>query len=206
MLKKTADHHLSDLLKNKKESEVELAELQYKLKLTKFPRRMECYDISHFQGEGTVASRVVFINGKPEKSLYRHYHVNEVDGPDDFKSMLEILSRRFSREDGTTSGAPDLVVIDGGRGQLKQAEVVFQELGVIHVDLVSLAKARTERSFQAEEVEATFERVFKPGQKNPVMLKPGTSSYRLLTHLRDEAHRFAITFHRKVRDRRILGK
>ncbi len=194
MVKKTVDHALEELTRNVMQSESDLTHLQEKLSLTRYPRRIECYDISHFQGEGTVASRVVFIDGKPEKTLYRHYHVTEVEGPDDFKSMLEVLRRRFSKDEGGL--APDLVVIDGGRGQLKQAEVVFEELGVINVDLVALAKARSEKG--------TMERVFKPGQKNPIALKPGTGAHRVMTQARDEAHRFAITFHRKVRDQRIL--
>lgn len=204
LVRKSADQALSDLGQAVAAHEADLADVQRRLKLEKYPRRIECFDISHFQGEGTVASRVVFIDGKPEKTLYRHYHVQSVEGPDDFKSMLEVLTRRFSKDEGGLP--PDLVVIDGGRGQLKQAETVFAELGVQGVDLVSLAKARTESDFEATEVEASMERVFKPGQKNPILLKPGTGVHRVLTQARDESHRFAITFHRQVRDRARLKR
>ena len=198
MVHKTAEYHLTELTSKVAHAMDDLADVQKKLDLQKFPIRIECYDISHFQGEGTVASRVVFIEGKPEKTLYRHYHVRESAGtPDDFKSMREILERRFVND----HTLPDLVIVDGGKGQLAQAEAIFQELGVIGVELVSLAKARTERDFKAAEVTASMERVFKPNQKNPVMLKPGTGAHRILTQARDESHRFAITFHRK-----ILGK
>jgi excinuclease ABC subunit C len=200
MVRKTAEHHLSELSTRVSHTMDDLADVQKKLGLRKFPHRIECYDISHFQGEGTVASRVVFIEGKPEKALYRHYHVREVDQPDDFKSLREVLTRRFAND----HSMPDLVVIDGGKGQLAQAELIFSELGVVGAELVSIAKARTERSFQDAEVTATMERIFKPNQKNPIMLKPGTGSFRVLTQARDESHRFAITFHRQVRDRRIL--
>lgn len=196
---KTAQYNLTELQKTKSRGEDDLKNLQMKLNLKNYPRRIECYDISHFQGEGTVASRVVFTEGKPEKELYRHYHVESVEGPDDFASLREILMRRFS---AMKTPLPDLVVIDGGRGQLAQAEAVFAELQINGVDLVSLAKARTESDFQSSEVKASLERVFKPNQKNPILLKPGTGAYRVLTHARDESHRFAITFHRKVRDRR----
>ncbi|MEW6057874.1 MAG: excinuclease ABC subunit UvrC [Bdellovibrionota bacterium] len=202
MVHKTAEHHLVEISEDISHTLDDLSDVQRKLGLQKFPHRIECYDISHFQGEGTVASRVVLVEGKPEKSLYRHYHVREVVGPDDFKSLREVLERRFVND----HSLPDLVVIDGGKGQLAQAEAIFQELGVVGVELVSLAKARTESSFQDAEVKASMERVFKPGQKNPIMLKPGTGSYRVLTQARDESHRFAITFHRQVRDKRILGK
>ena len=202
MVRKTAEHHLEELRRGRDQRDDDLADVQWRLDLKRPPRMIECYDISHFQGEGTVASRVVFVEGKAEKSLYRHYHVNEAQGPDDFKSLFEVLQRRFSGGDAL----PDLVVIDGGRGQLAQAEEIFEQLGVVGVELVSLAKARTERAFQETEVKSTLERVFKPGQKNPILLKPSTGAYRILTQVRDESHRFAITFHRKVRDRRRVKK
>ncbi|MBI3542717.1 MAG: excinuclease ABC subunit UvrC [Deltaproteobacteria bacterium] len=208
MVKKTAEHHLTELSARTQHAVDDLIDVQKKLDLKKFPARIECYDISHFQGEGTVASRVVFVDGRPEKALYRHYHVHEAgdwragQGNDDFRSMREVLERRFSHD----HSIPDLVVVDGGKGQLAQAEAIFAELGVLGVELVSLAKARTEGTFEDAEVKGSMERVFKQGQKNPIMLKPGTGSFRVLTQARDEAHRFAITFHRSVRDKRVMGK
>ncbi|MBI2605165.1 MAG: excinuclease ABC subunit C [Deltaproteobacteria bacterium] len=209
MVKKTADYHLLELSTRAANTVEDLIDTQKRLHLHKFPHRLECFDISHFQGEGTVASRVVFLDGKPEKSLYRHYHVETVSGPDDFKSMREILGRRFEAAGAARIGGnalPDLVIVDGGRGQLAQAVAIFDELGVLGVDLVAIAKARTERDFEGVEVKGSMERIFKPNQKNPIALKPGTGAHRLVTQARDEAHRFAITFHRKVRDKRILGK
>lgn len=206
MVRKTAEYHLTELSQKLSQSMDDLLDVQKKLDLKKFPHRIECYDISHFQGEGTVASRVVFIEGKPEKSLYRHYHIESAGGSsrevDDFRSMREVLERRFLHD----HSLPDLVVVDGGKGQLGQAEAIFAELGVIGVELVSIAKARTESDFTDAEVKGTMERIFKPNQKNPIMLKPGTGSHRVLTQARDESHRFAITFHRQVRDKRILKK
>ncbi|HRK03348.1 MAG TPA: UvrB/UvrC motif-containing protein, partial [Oligoflexia bacterium] len=202
MVKKTADHRLTDIASRVGSAMEDLNDVHYRLALERFPSRIECYDISHFQGEGTVASRVVFLDGRPEKDLYRRYHVREVTGVDDFGSLREVLGRRFEND----QSLPDLVVIDGGKGQLSQAEAIFKELGVVGVDLVSIAKARTERDFGASEVKASFERIFKPGQKNPIMLKPATGAFRVLTQVRDEAHRFAITFHRKVRAKKRVSK
>ncbi len=205
MLKKTADFHLTELTSKTTNKTLDLLDVQKKLHLRNFPHRMECFDISHFQGEGTVASRVVFIDGAPEKSFYRHYHVQTVGDIDDFKSMREIIERRFQSTD-LSQGLPDLVLIDGGKGQLAQAEAVFKELGIIGVELASIAKARTERDFESQEIKMSSERIFKPNQKNYILLKPGTGAFRQLTSLRDEAHRFAIEFHRKIRDKRVLGK
>jgi excinuclease ABC subunit C len=205
MVHKTSNHALLDLARQSERSYDDILDVQLKLKLATLPRRIECYDISHFQGEGTVASRVVFIEGRPEKKLYRHYHIETVAGPDDFASMFEVLSRRFSKQEGEGGALPDLVVIDGGRGQLAQAVAVFEQLAIAGVELVSLAKARTTGEFSDTEVKATMERVFKPGQKNPIFLKPGTGAFRVLTQIRDEAHRFAINFHRKTRDRKRIG-
>jgi len=115
--------------------------------------------------------------------------------------MKEVLERRFLND----LSAPDLVVVDGGKGQLSQVELIFGELGINDIEYVGLAKARTKRDFKSSEVESSLERIFKPGQKNPILLKPSTGAYRVLTQLRDESHRFAIAFHREVRDKKSLG-
>jgi excinuclease ABC subunit C len=180
-----------------------LVEIQKQLHLAKLPLRIECYDNSNLQGEDAVASRVVFVEGAPDKSLYRRYKVRTVEGANDFATMREILGRRFGKSDDPF---PDLVVVDGGKGQLSQALAIFEELGIKDVALVGLAKARTESDFQAKEVKSSFERIFIPGRMNPIPLKPHMKSYQLLTHIRDEAHRFAITYHRKIRDKRSLGQ
>jgi excinuclease ABC subunit C len=182
-----------------------LEEVQEKLGLEKLPRRIECYDISNTQGEDSVASRVVFIDGAPDKNLYRRYKIKTVKGANDFASMREIFDRRFSKMDlNAGNEKPDLVIVDGGKGQLAQAKAIFEDLGIQGVDLVGLAKARTERDFKSKEVVSSQERIFIPNRVNPVPLYPHTRAYKLLTHVRDEAHRFAITFHRSLRDKRSI--
>ena len=174
-----------------------LEEVQHKLHLDRLPSRIECFDNSNFQGDDAVASRVVFIDGAPDKNLYRRYKIKTVTGANDFATMKEVLGRRFSN---TQEDLPDLVVVDGGKGQLSQAVAIMEELGVQGVAVVGLAKARTESDFRKTEVESTLERIFIPGRKNPVNLLPHTAAYKLLTHVRDEAHRFAIQYHRLLRD------
>jgi len=175
-----------------------LEEVQKKLNLLKLPERIECYDISNIQGEDAVASRVVFIDGAPDKNLYRRYKIKTVEGANDFAMMKEVLGRRFAR---TEDAFPDLVLVDGGKGQLSQASQILEELNVQGVEIAGLAKARTESNFKGKEVRASMERIFLPNRKNPVFLSPHTLSFKILTHLRDEAHRFAITYHRKLRDK-----
>jgi excinuclease ABC subunit C len=177
-----------------------LEEVQDKLELGRLPHRIECYDISNIHGEDAVASRVVFIDGAPDKNLYRRYKIKTVEGSNDFAMMREVLNRRFSNDESM----PDLVVVDGGKGQLSQATAIFEELGVQGVGVVGLAKARTESDFQASEVKSSHERIFIPGRKNPVHLLPHQGAYKLLVHVRDEAHRFAISYHRLLRDKRSL--
>jgi excinuclease ABC subunit C len=179
-----------------------LEEIQNKLHLNQLPSRIECYDISNIQGEDAVASRVVFVDGAPDKNLYRRYKIKTVVGSNDFAMMKEVLGRRFANVE---EALPDLVVVDGGKGQLSQAVAILEELSVQGVGVVGLAKARTESDFKSSEVTSSSERIFIPGRKNPVNLLPHTKAYRLLTHIRDEAHRFAIQYHRHLRDKRILA-
>lgn len=164
------------------------------LSLPERPERMECIDVSNFQGEANVASCVVFIGGKPDKSHYRHYKIQGFSGQNDFASMKEVMARRFGKPD---SPRPDLLVIDGGRGQLSSVQQILNELGC-DFPVVGLAKARTERDFTSEEVKSSEERIFVPGQKNPLKIR-NAEALKVLTQLRDEAHRFAIEFHRKKR-------
>jgi excinuclease ABC subunit C len=183
-----------------------LEEVQEKLGLSKLPHRIECFDNSNIQGDDAVASRVVFVDGAPDKNLYRRYKIKTVEGANDFASMREILGRRFAALGREGDEMPDLVVVDGGKGQLSQAVAILEELQVQGVAVVGLAKARTESDFQGKEVHSSLERIFIPGRKNPVNLLPHMPAYKLLTHIRDEAHRFAITYHRAVRSKRTLGK
>ncbi len=176
-----------------------LRDLQQAAGLEKLPARMECYDISHSAGKETVASGVCFLDGKPAKAHYRKYKIKSHDRNDDFASMEEVLRRRLQR--GLAEGGlPDLIVIDGGPGQLGRVQKVFDELNVIGIDLISLAKSR-DRSAPAwdrhsDKEVRTAERVFVPGRPEPITLDPRSPALFLLVRIRDEAHRFAITFHR----------
>lgn len=167
--------------------------LAEKLKLKNFPHRMECYDISHIQGTNTVASMVTFINGVAKKSAYKKFKIRwtEEGKPDDFLSMKEVLTRRLKRldEPGVNEGweKPDLIIIDGGKGQLSSVMQIVSELGVDGIDFVSLAKREEE--------------VFLPNQSKSIMLPKNSSALFLFQRIRDEAHRFAITYHRKLRSK-----
>lgn len=178
-----------------------LEEIQEKLHLLHLPKRIECYDISNTQGDEAVASRVVFIEGAPDKNLYRRYKIKTIQGANDFAMMREVLQRRFSKKE---EDLPDLIVVDGGKGQLSQAVAILDECCVQGVGVVGLAKARVEKDFKGKEVKSSSERIFIPNRKNPVHLDPHTESYKLLTHIRDEAHRFAITYHRLLRSKKSL--
>lgn len=170
-----------------------LETLQKTLNLSKLPKRMECYDISHLFGEESVASLVVFENGMPKKKEYRKFKIKTVAGIDDFASMYEVLTRRIKRyqeNDESFNKMPDLIVIDGGKGQLSSAVQALKDNN-FHCDIISLAKK--------------FEEVYTPNSNIPVMLKRGSPELTMLQRIRDEAHRFAITFHRTRRDKRTFA-
>jgi len=175
-------------------------ELHRRLALRSAPKRIECFDISNFQGRQIVGSMVVFDEAEPDKSRYRRYRVKSVPGQDDFASLYEVLKRRYSRA-LVENDFPDLLVVDGGKGQLGVASAVLAELGVTELDLVSLAKDRVARDPRNPELRHSEERVFLPNRKNPVMLPRNSTALFLLQRVRDEAHRFAITFHRELRSR-----
>jgi excinuclease ABC subunit C len=186
------------------QKEKTLDHLRRALSLRNAPKRIECFDISNIQGNLAVGSMVVFDEGEPDKSRYRRFRIKTVEGADDFGMMYEVLTRRYRRA-LEESDLPDLLMVDGGKGQLGVASEVFRELGIREVDLIGLAKMRTERDPFAEEVEHSAERVFLPGRKNPVVLKPNSTALFLLQRVRDEAHRFAITYHRQLRAKERLS-
>jgi excinuclease ABC subunit C len=189
-----------------KARETMLRELQTQLRLRRYPQRVECFDISTIHGSHAVGSMVTFIDGEPDKNLYRHFRIRTIDpssGGDDFGMMLEVLKRRFSRGK-EEADLPDLIVVDGGRGQLAMALTAMAELGIEGVDAVGLAKMRVQAAPRSAEIERSEERVFVPGQSNPVILKRNSNALFLLQRVRDEAHRFAITHHRKLRSRQTL--
>jgi len=178
-------------------------ELQRSLHLRNAPKRIECFDISNIQGRLAVGSMVTFDEGEPDKNRYRRFRIKTVPEADDFRMMYEVLTRRFARAKQEGS-YPDLLVVDGGKGQLNVALEVLRELEITEVDAVGLAKLRVERDPRAPEIAHSEERVFLPGRKNPVILKRNSSALFLLQRVRDEAHRFAITYHRQLRGKERL--
>jgi excinuclease ABC subunit C len=161
---------------------------------------LECIDISNMGGTAIVASCVRFQNGKPHKEMYRLYNIeDEALSSDDFECIRRVVRRRLERALREGDG-PDTLMIDGGKGQLSAAADVFKEFPTLAINLISLAKSRPEES-SAHAPRYSPERIFVPGQKMPVDLKVGSSAYRLFTQIRDEAHRFAISHHRKRRSR-----
>ncbi len=205
LAEKNARHYLEQKDDTQKKGRVALEELQSTLKLDRFPERMECIDISNMQASAIVASNVCFVDGKPAKDFYRLYNIRSVtDSPDDFSSIEEVVRRRLQRAvaDGD---APDLLVIDGGKGQLNAALKAKREFPEIDTTIVGLAKSRTDKKDRdwTQAPARTHERVFLPGAETALPLREGTPSYRLLVQLRDEAHRFAITFHRKKRSQTL---
>ena len=179
-----------------------LEELRQALKLPQTPHRIECMDISHTQGAYTVASQVTFLGGKPKKDLYRRYRIQTVEGVDDFASMREVVIRRFRRAleeraalrdgglkpaDAKMADFPDLLLIDGGKGQLSAVCDMIEAMGIKQVPVFGLAKR--------------YEEIFAPGQSEPILLSLDSPALQLLQRIRDEAHRFAITYHRNLRQK-----
>lgn len=167
-----------------------LSSLKRDLYLKNLPLKIECFDISNLQGTDTVASMVVFENGKPKKSEYRKFIIKSVEGPDDFASMQEVIERRYSRVKEENLRMPELIMVDGGKGQLSSAVEILENLKMESFEIIGLAKR--------------LEEVFLPGNSEPQTIPKTSSSLKLLQHIRDEAHRFAITFHRDRRSKRTI--
>ena len=166
-----------------------IKQLQDDLQLKGAPRKIECFDISHLGGTNTVASMVSFFDGKPKKTEYRKYNIKTVSGIDDFASIREVVLRRYKRLKNEDKGFPDLVVVDGGKGQLSMAVSALRELGLDYIPTISLAKK--------------LEEVFVPGQSNAQTIHKQSPGLILLRQIRDEAHRFAIEFQRGKRKKSI---
>lgn len=212
MVKANAQYMLDELKLQRMKREFipnSVTALKRDLRLTKLPRRIECFDISNIQGTDTVASMVVFYDGKPKKNDYRKFKIqtslDEVGRPDDFASMREVVYRRYRtphpltpspKGEGENNDAeksmpmPDLIVIDGGKGQLSSAVKVLDDIGIKNQNIIGLAKR--------------LEEVYVPGASDPQSIPKTSSGLKLLQRVRDEAHRFAITFHRSLRDKRTL--
>lgn len=172
------------------------------LELKQIPRRIECVDISNFQGSDIVGAIVAFFDGQPDKQRYRKYKIPGRDTPDDFASIEEVVGRRLER--GIAEGdLPDLLIIDGGPGQLGRA-IAARDARKINLEIVSLAKMRTERDFSAREVRTSAERIYVEGRDEPIVLEGASEVTHFVQRVRDEAHRFVISFHRSRRAKRVF--
>ena len=199
MASDNAAQSLREHLLSRRSKERILLRLQEELGLKNLPRRIEAFDISTIQGTESVASMVSFEDNLPDKRNYKKFKIKTVSGQDDFASMAEVIRRRYrsAKEEGTL---PDLILIDGGKGQLNATLDVLKELGVEEPDVIGLAKARSGEEGSDRE----FERVFLPGVEEPIILEPTSATTHLVARARDEAHRFAINYHRKLREKRAI--
>ena len=196
-----AQRRFEDHVRKKQSLEKGLEDIQKKFRLPHPPERIECFDVSHFQGKQTVASQVVFEKGEAKKTDYRRYRLQTVEGVDDFASLREVLTRRLKH---TEMDDPDLIVVDGGKGQLKQALWALKETGREDLTVVAMAKARSASDFKAPEVVSTEERFFIPGLKNAFVFASNSQALKILVRLRDEAHRFAISYHRRLSEKSLI--
>ena len=185
-LVKMAQKNAEIIKHQKKKMENSLLELKKYLKLEKLPRVIEGYDISNISGKFAVGSKVSFKDGKPNKKMYKHFKM-ETPGPNDFAMMEELLTRRLKLIDSDPE--PDLIVIDGGKGQLGMACGVLDDLNLNHIPIIGLAKE--------------FEEIYLPNSKRPIIIPKNNKALHLLQQVRDESHRFAITYHRKLRSKNI---
>ena len=181
-------------LADRGKTDVALKELQDALGLEGPPKRIECYDVSHVQGTNVVSSMVVFEDGRPAKSQYRRFRARVQDRNDDFANMGETLRRRFARSGPDVAGAswalPDLVILDGGKGQLSAGLSALADAGRLQIPIVALAKEREE--------------LFRPDRSDPIVLPRTSQSLYLVQRIRDEAHRFAVTYHQSLRSKRAI--
>jgi excinuclease ABC subunit C len=189
---------LNEHLRVQSELREAIEELQQLLGLSLLPHRIECFDISNTMGAQSVASMVVWENGRMKKSHYRRFRIKTVEGANDFASMHEVVKRRYGGTLASKAGkvlpVPDLIVIDGGIGQLGAAMEAISDLGLSRVAVCGLAKAKGEKD----------ERIYLPGHKSPIVLPLKSPATRLVQLIRDEAHRFAITYHRKLRSQAMI--
>ena len=191
---KNAEQYRTDKLKRMEKLNPEqratrlLTTMQKDLHLNELPRHIECFDNSHTGGTNAVASCVVFRNGKPSKKDYRHFNIRQADGQDDYAQMKEVLTRRYTRLVTEGHELPQLVVVDGGKGQLNAAVELMEQLGLRDdIALIGIAKR--------------LEEIYFPGDSVPLFIDKNSETLRVIQHLRDEAHRFGITHHRQRRSK-----
>ena len=191
---RNADAYIKELIKSEERANPQTRALKYleqlkkDLQLPELPMVIECFDNSNLQGTNPVSACVVFKNGKPAKSEYRHFKVKTVTGPDDFASMREVVYRRYKRLIEEKKNLPNLIVIDGGKGQLSSAYETLKDLHIEHIPIIGIAKR--------------LEEIYRPGDTTPLYLDKRSMSLKLIQNIRDEAHRFGITFHRKKREKK----
>jgi len=201
MAQKNAENTFKKKVSEEEDLRLTLKELQEKLRLRTLPHRVECFDISNLFGTLAVGSMVTFLNGKPDRSHYRHFKVHAPSYPDDYAMMYEVLHRRYSRMDGEKE-TPDLLLVDGGKGQLNVALAVLSELGLQNISAIGLAKDK-DTGFK-KVGRNTSDKVYLPNVKDPILLPGHSASLRFLQQIRDEAHRFAIAYHKKLRGKQGL--
>lgn len=191
---RNAEAYIKELIKNEERANPQTRALKYleqlkkDLQLPELPMVIECFDNSNLQGTNPVSACVVFKNGKPAKSEYRHFNVKTVTGPDDFASMREVVYRRYKRLIEENKSLPNLIVVDGGKGQLSSAYETLKDLHIEHIPIIGIAKR--------------LEEIYRPGDSTPLYLDKRSMSLKLIQNIRDEAHRFGITFHRKKREKK----
>ncbi len=207
MAYQNAKTHLNEKKRQLARNEEVLHKTKDLLHLKQLPVIIEAFDISNISGTHTVASMVTWKNGKADRDHYRKFKIQSVDGPDDFASMKEVLTRRYQRSVTGEKPLPNLILIDGGKGQLNMAIQVLADLNIMldQVDIIGLAKGRSEKRRGVQRAhEEDFEYVVKPNQKNEIRLHRHSAVLHLLQNVRDESHRFAITFHRSLRRKATL--
>jgi excinuclease ABC subunit C len=203
MASDNAEKYLHSEAELEKDQKKILETLRERLHLRRIPRRIEAFDISNLQGGQAVGSMVFFEDGEPHKDGYRHFKIRTVEGADDYGMMYEVLLRRYKKA-VEEDNLPDLVLVDGGRGQLNVAQEVFKELQVKEIDLVSLAKERVIAGTRGARYGRTEEKIFHPQYREPFQLGKQSPLLHFLDRIRDEAHRFAITYHKKMRSKETI--
>ncbi|TBR44317.1 excinuclease ABC subunit UvrC [Marinomonas agarivorans] len=194
LAKLNAEQGLQSRLMDKRHHFSRVAALQKLLGLAEPPEHMECFDISHSSGEATVASCVVFGPEGPDKKRYRSFNIEGIEPGDDYAAMKQALTRRYKRVQSGELPSPDILLVDGGKGQLSQAQDVLNELGVVNIFLLGVAKGDTRKP--------GLETLYLGSKEDEVVLPPDSAALHLIQHIRDEAHRFAIKTHRKKRDKK----
>ena len=193
MASENAKENLRTIMSIEKKSEDLLTLAKSQLGLKEIPERIEGYDISNLQGEDATGSMVVFTGGLPDKDGYRKFKIRLTEGPDDYAMMNEVLSRRLSNEE--LGPFPNLIVVDGGKGQLGIAFAVLEDKSYEHIDVISIAKEKIRKK------DKLIDRIYVRGRKNPLSLKSDSQVLHLIARIRDEAHRFAISYHKKLREK-----